>query len=312
MTKKNDFATKVNALVQQQKVSWSLAAINYAGLERIETRSFDFSGFRIITQFNPERIRSSAAKTDSQSIRERPCFLCEGNQPEEQKGIDFKGKYTILVNPYPIFTAHLTIPLNEHRRQEIEPYFDDMLQLSKELHDFTIFYNGPNCGASAPDHFHFQAGNKNVMPIDSEIDMISIKYGKLLFKNENTIISAIGKEYLRKLIMLKSSSPEEIAVKFRQILSVLKTDRHEGEPMLNVLCNYEHGIWKVVIFPRSKQRPEQFFAEGKDRILMSPAAVEMGGLVILPRKEDFDKLTKNDLTDIYQQVTIREQPFLTS
>jgi hypothetical protein len=296
---------EVQTLIQQQKLNWPLAQKNYAGLDEVEARTFNFDGFKVAAQFNPERIRSSAAKTDAQSISERACFLCEENQPKEQKGIDFIGKYTILVNPFPIFRDHLTISLKKHSPQEIAPYFDDMLQLSKELPEFTIFYNGPKCGASAPDHFHFQAGNKNVIPIDSEMDLVLEKHGELLFKNENTNIMAIGEGYLRKLVVLKSSSAEKLASKFQRILSILNERGQEGEPMLNVLCNYQNKSWNVVIFPRDKQRPTQFYAEGEEQILVSPASVEMGGLVILPRKEDFDKITKEDLRDIYGQVTVK-------
>jgi hypothetical protein len=300
---------EIQSLIQQQKLNWPLAQKNYAGLAEVESRTFIFDGFKVVAQFNPERIRSSAAKTDARSISERACFLCEENQPKEQKGIGFIGKYTILVNPFPIFPDHLTISLKQHLPQEIAAYFDDMLQLSKELPEFTIFYNGPKCGASAPDHFHFQAGNKNIMSIDSEIDLVSIKYGELLYRNKNTSIFAVGEGYLRKLILLKSGSAEELASKFKHILSILNRRGQEGEPMLNVLCNYENGSWNVVVFPRDKQRPTQFFAEGEKQILMSPASVEMGGLVILPRKEDFDKITKEDLVDIFSQMTIHDEDF---
>lgn len=300
---------KVYALIQQQKKEWELAKTNYAGLAKIESRTFNFDGFQIVAQFNPERIRSSAAKTDDQSIQQRPCFLCVENQPKEQLCVDFREKYTLLINPYPIFPAHLTIPLNQHLIQEIEPYFSDMLDLSKELPDFTIFYNGPKCGASAPDHFHFQAGSKGMMPVENEINAIASTNGELLFKSDQTMVTAIGNKYLRKLILLQSSSKTELARHFQKILIALKETGQDGEPMMNILANFENGRWRIILFPRDKQRPTQFYAEGDERILMSPASAEMGGLVILPRKEDFKKLTKNNITDIYKQVTMNEHDF---
>jgi len=300
---------RVRLLIRKQKADWPLLRQNYAGLDKTESKSFSFGEFQIVAQFNPPRIRSSAAKTDEQSIRRRACFLCEGNRPKEQRGIDVNGKYTILVNPFPIFPEHLTIPLNEHLPQNIEPYFPDMLQLSLQLPGFTIFYNGPQCGASAPDHFHFQAGTRKIMPVDLEIEKILTLYGELLLKDEWTTIQAVGKEYLRKFIFLSSTSETETAQHFLHILGILKERGQEEEPMMNILSDYEKGRWRVIIFPRDKQRPWQFFAEGDKQILMSPASVEFGGFSILPGKEDFDKLSKDDLNDIFSQVTINDTDF---
>lgn len=300
---------RVRLLIREQKANWTLLQDNYAGLDLTESKSFSFGQFQIVAQFNPERMRSSAAKTDEQSIRRRACFLCGSNRPKEQRGIDVNGKYTILVNPFPIFPEHLTIPLNEHLPQNIEPYFPDMLQLSRQLPEFTVFYNGPQCGASAPDHFHFQAGTQKIMPVDREIGKILTLYGEILFQDKQTTIQAVGKEYLRKLIFISSTSKTETARHFRYILDTLKERGQEGEPMMNILSGYEKGRWRVIIFPRDKQRPWQFFAEGDKQILMSPASVEFGGFSILPGKEDFDKLSKDDLNDIFSQVTINDTDF---
>ncbi|WP_423130371.1 DUF4922 domain-containing protein [Gaoshiqia sp. Z1-71] len=300
---------KVTELIQQQKQDWELAKTNYAGLEQVESRTFDFGGFRIDAQFNPERIRSSAAKTDTQSIQQRACFLCGANRPKEQTGLDFMGKYTILLNPYPIFPEHLTISLNEHLPQEIEPYLADMFELSQALPAFTIFYNGPRCGASAPDHFHFQAGSKQFIPAGSELKTRAEKSGERLFHDQTTSIYAIGKGFLRNVLVYTSSSPTALQQHIQTALDALKERGQEGEPMLNLLVNFENGQWQALLFPRDRQRPRQFFAEGDAQILMSPASVEMAGLVILPRKDNFDQLTKDDLTDIYRQVSINEEDF---
>ncbi|MGC9355923.1 MAG: DUF4922 domain-containing protein, partial [Mariniphaga sp.] len=149
---------QAKTLVAQQKAAWEMASKNYAALKSVQTRTFDFGHFEIVVQFNPERIRSSAAKTDTKSIAERPCFLCLKNLPPEQKGIPFGEDYLILTNPFPIFQTHLTIPHLHHTSQQITGFFPDMLRLSRKLNGFTVFYNGPQTGASAPDHFHFQAG----------------------------------------------------------------------------------------------------------------------------------------------------------
>lgn len=299
---------QAKTLLLHQKENWDLARTNYIGLSQVKVRLLHFRDFKIRVQFNPERIRSSAAKTDQKSISERPCFLCENNRPVDQKGIDFKGIYTILINPFPIFPCHLTIPLNDHWLQEIDGKFMDMLQLSKELEEFIIFYNGPKCGASAPDHFHFQAGLKNLMPIESEFQSISEKYGEILLEDEKIKVTTVSEPYMRKFILLQSKDAEELEKQFECIYNLLPIQDDEIEPMINILCSYNDG-WEVVILPRDKQRPEQFFAEGDQQILMSPASAEMGGLVILPQKEDFEKITNSDLTSIYRQVTLNDKAF---
>lgn len=305
----NQLSSQVDELIQQQVTGWDLALKNYSGLKTIRSKTLQFDGFQVKAQFNPERIRSSAAKTDAKSIQQRACFLCERNRPEEQKKLLFKNRYSILINPFPIFDKHLTIPLNEHQPQEIEPYFADMLHLSKQLPEFTIFYNGPQCGASAPDHFHFQAGSKNQMPVDAEIKMLKNQGGETLFQNDHTTISAIGNQYLRKLIGLQSNSETDLTSHFKQVLSFLNERGQAGEPMLNLLATFENGFWQLMLFSRDRQRPSQFFETGDRQLLISPASVEMGGLVILPREEDFEKITKSDLIDIYRQVTINDQDF---
>ena len=304
----NTLAEQVDGMIKQQRESWPVACQNYEGLKKVEEKTFQFNDFSIIVQFNPERIRSSAAKTDDRSIRERACFLCPGNRAEKQWGVDYHGKYTILINPFPIFPEHLTIPLNRHLPQEIEPFFPDMLGLSKQLPAFTIFYNGPKCGASAPDHFHFQAGTKGMMPVDREIGVIS-EYGEELFDNGKISVKGAGVNYLRQLIIMTSSFEEELERQFRKIAGILKERGEEGEPMMNILATWENGQWRVIIFPRDRQRPDQFFASGKKQLVMSPASVELGGLAILPRREDFDKINRHDLVSIYRQVSINEKDF---
>lgn len=306
---KSKLEISVNDLIQKQKREWELARINYFGLEKVESKAFDFDGFKILAQYNPERIRSSAAKTDAKSIARRACFLCQTNRPVEQHGVSFGKDYTVLINPFPIFTGHLTISLNEHLPQEIAPYLTDLLTLSKALPEFTIFYNGPKCGASAPDHFHFQAGSKNQMPLDMETSQVLEKWGEPLFQNEQTSITALGKKYLRNLICMRSTSEMELIHSFEVVLGLMIRRSDESEPMMNILSRYENGQWTVVLFPRQRQRPQQFYAEGTEQILISPASVEMAGLVILPRREDFDKLTQDDLTDIYGQVSIDDHAF---
>jgi len=158
----------IHNLLTEQLASWETARNNYAVLSEVQVKELNVNGILYKVQFNPARIVSSGAKVDAKSIKERKCFLCPANLPAVQKGIPFEGHYNILVNPFPIFPRHLTVPETAHVAQRIAPRFGDMLDLARQLTDYTIFYNGPKCGASAPDHAHFQAGNKGFMPIEQD------------------------------------------------------------------------------------------------------------------------------------------------
>jgi len=298
---------QAKSLAEHQKKSWEIAGKNYNALNHVQIKTFDFHHFKIITQYNPERIRSSAAKTDAKSIIERPCFLCLQNLPAEQKGILFQRNYLILVNPYPIFPVHLTISKVDHTPQQILAHFTDLLDLSQNLSDFTLFYNGPQCGASAPDHFHFQAVIKNSLPIEKEFSVLEESHSEILFQNGELKIVAV-ENYLRRFIAIVSKNKKAIREKFVSIYKILELNSLE-EPMLNILCSFQDNYWRVIIFPREKQRPSHFFRTDETQLIISPAAVELGGVVVLPREEDFMKITKKEIEEIYGEVTIGKRDF---
>lgn len=300
----NNLNEQAKSLVALQKITWETADKNYEALNMVQTKTFDFGHFKIKTQFNPERIRSSAAKTDAKSISERPCFLCAENLPTEQKGILFQDKYLILVNPFPIFPVHLTISKVTHTPQEILPYFSDMLELSCGLNDFTVFYNGTKCGASAPDHFHFQAVIKNSLPIENEFNILEEKFSETLCLNEKLKIIAV-ENYLRCFIAIISDDKNVIVEIFESIYKSIESKSNE-EPMLNILCSFQDEKWRVIIFPRDKQRPSHFFKTDEKQIVVSPAAVEMGGVLVLPGEGDFKKITKKEIEEIYGEVTVNQ------
>jgi hypothetical protein len=295
---------KVSDLFTSQLSEWELAKINYGQLSKVKTRRLDFGSFEVMIQFNPERIRSSAAKVDAKSIEARPCFLCRANRPPQQRDIEFNNDYAILVNPFPIFSRHLTISKEVHTDQLIRNSFDDMLMLAEALPGFVLFYNGPQCGASAPDHLHFQAGNRSFMPIEN--DFQARKHSM-----RHAVKSGIGiwhwKNYLRGIITLKGSDRKGLSEVFDHFFSRLKDIQPDKpEPLLNILAYINPDEWIIHIIPRKIHRPSQFFLEGKDRILLSPASVDMGGVVITPREEDFERLNKDDVTDIFKQVCYNE------
>jgi ATP adenylyltransferase/5',5'''-P-1,P-4-tetraphosphate phosphorylase II len=298
---------KVFELLEQQTREWELAAKNYKGLEKVEKHYFDFDeGVKIGVQFNSERIYSSAAKVDDKSISERKCFLCPGHLPNEQKWVEFNDNYLVLVNPFPIFPKHLTIPHRRHIDQRIMEHFPEMLNLARELDEFVVFYNGPRCGASAPDHFHFQAGNKGFMPVEQEFHQIS----KTLLRNENGCKAQSTENYLRHCIILEGNDKKMLSQWFQEIFELMeKLIQQEPEPMMNILCFWENEGWKIFVFPRKLHRPWQFFAEDDQKILLSPASVDMGGVLITPRREDHKKMSPSDIRDIFTQVTWEDDLF---
>lgn len=294
--------TAIDELIHQQMTQWPLAAENYAALDQIQTRTINLSPRETLTiQYNPGRITSSVAKTDSQSIRERPCFLCAKNRPAEQLGLPFKAAYEILVNPFPIFPRHLTIVDRQHLPQRIHGRLADMLELARELSDFIVFYNGPKCGASAPDHFHFQAGKKGLMPIEMEWPQLE---KQLIYKSPQVVVEA-SVHYSRKCLVVEGSHPESLVYWVEKIMTNLSDfNQEQEEPMLNLLVGYEAGQWRVYLFPRGAHRPRQFFAHGDDQLLLSPASVDFGGLLITPREADYYKLDDHMILDIFDQVSV--------
>lgn len=294
---------------EDQKQSWPLAAANYTGLASVDEKQFDFGGFVVKVQFNPERIRSSAAKVDTASIAARKCFLCDENRPAEQKVIRCGDRFQILVNPFPIFHRHFTVSSLAHTDQLFFENIAEMLQIAKNMEGFTVFYNGPECGASAPDHLHFQAGENGFMPVETEFEILKTDKNNLLSETGSTRIWAF-ENYLRRMISIEATGFEEAVQTIRFFTAKFHEFQPEKkEPMLNVLCYFSDAKWTVHLFPRKLHRPSQFFAEGEKQILLSPASVDFGGVFITPRKEDFDKITAADIADIFEQVTIDDAVF---
>ncbi len=304
-----DFSKKARALIREQIGEWDLAAKNYSSLKKVKVKTFDYGDYHIDIQFNPERIVSSAAKVDAKSIEARPCFLCEKNLPPRQHGLHFKNEYIVLVNPFPIFPEHLTIPNISHVDQRINGNFGSMLDLAAELDDFVLFYNGPKCGASAPDHLHFQAGIKGFLPIEG--DFHNDKCCREVRRIGNVTISH-WTDYQRGIISLNGKDKNSLIECFNLIynkLQILQPD--EVEPMLNILTIFEQGEWIIHIFPRKLHRPAQYFETGEKQLILSPASVDMGGVLITPRVEDYIKISKQDVKDIFNQVCIGSYDALT-
>ncbi len=296
---------QITKLFTTQLEEWEFARTKYKELEFVQERALFFEdAICLVLNFNPARILSATAKVDSKSLQKRPCFLCENNRPKEQKGILIAEGFLLLVNPFPIFQRHFTIVHQEHTFQKITPHLNSMLEIATKMKEYTVFYNGAKCGASAPDHLHFQAGNSAEFPIWSIFEQVE---KEVLLECETYRVFAF--ENYVKAIVIAGGDRLEVAKKVNEICAVLGALQPlEPEPMFNILMKYEEG-WKIVIFPRKKHRPSQYFAEGKDRILLSPATVELAGLLVLPRKEDFERMDTTILKDIFAQICLDTNDF---
>lgn len=307
----------VDSLLHQQLATWSMAGNNYAALSRVLTKQLTVNGIEYSVQYNPARITSSAAKVDAASIKERRCFLCQHHLPQEQKHISLKewedagqctasfyGNYTILVNPFPIFPRHLTIPEVAHTQQSISMRFGDMLLLAQLLTHYTIFYNGAKCGASAPDHLHFQAGNRGFLPIEKSWKDASIKVAQL---GRATLLRL--NDAPRASLIIESDSREDAMAMLDAVYRALQDEQEtpdtaDNEPMMNLLAWHEQGKWVVCVFPRAKHRPDCYAATGCDNILISPASVDLAGVFITPLEKDFYKIAASDVEQILSEVCL--------
>ncbi len=256
----------------RQLSAWPKAAENYRKLKSVRIKDFNFDGFFLRVIYNPARAVSSFAKVDVDSIKKRPCFLCAHNRPQEQFGVDFLGKYQILINPYPICPVHFTVCSNQHSAQEFSSRIDDFLDLAAECSGFTALFNGAKAGASAPDHMHFQLVNSDFFAQAIEKPM------KPLIVKE-TFVSANRNEIKDRLFDIF---------------------KRKSEDSCNIFCRYENNNWVVVVFPRKKHRPSYFMT---GEILSSPGSIDMTGNLIIAREEDFNKLTKEIISDIYTQIS---------
>ncbi|MDD4921449.1 MAG: DUF4922 domain-containing protein [Bacteroidales bacterium] len=295
-------------LFKDQCISWDLAANNYRTLSKVLFKEFQIDHFRIKLQFNPGRITSSSANISMAAIQVRPCFLCAKNRPAEQDSLTIKANETsgmdfqVLVNPFPVFPQHYTIAATEHQPQAIKGHFHAFLKLAKSMNDCVVFYNGPRCGASAPDHLHFQAGSKGLMPVETDYD----NWEKiLLWKKKETRIYTMA-DGLRNGWIMEGNHSTELENTFEQLLDILPSANPASgeEPMLNLLCWYDQAKWICLVFPRKSHRPECYFKDDNHRLLISPASVEMGGLMIAARQEDFERIKEEDIRKIYQDVSV--------
>ena len=285
----DDIFKHLGECLEEQLQEWPAAREAFNNLEKVQTRVLSSSGLAL--QHNPARIISTTAKIKPAEIASRSCFLCEDCRPKEQRSIELDDKFYLLVNPYPILREHFCVVSREHRQQRFKDCYEEMLDIASRLEPgYMIFYNGPRSGASAPDHLHMQIGRAEGIPLVDKL-----RENEPPQKDEPVTIQPFG----FPIIVLKGNDP----AKLWDYVSGMTVYDGEYEPRMNVLSFNRNGQVITAIIPRGKHRPDCYYAEGADKIMVSPGAVDMFGLVITPRKEDFESLTERQVLDIYHQVT---------
>ncbi len=290
-------------LYESQKKSWPVLAEAYRNLESIRTRQLSCGRYDVTLQFNPARVVSGSASVDPESIRKRPCFLCRGNLPPGQHGILYRNRYLILCNPAPIFDRHFTVVTLKHQPQDITSSLSWLLQLATDASpDYTVLYNGPACGASAPDHLHFQMIPSGTLPFLKELNELPpVKVGA-------TVQIHAEKWFDRAVVVLVSEDTEALKEQFIHLLkSAQEVFTTNDEPPVNVFCDHDKGCLRLTVFLRRKHRPDTYYAESEDRIFVSPGAIDMAGVVITPLLKDYEHLDCGAIRDIYREVSLNEE-----
>ena len=287
----------------RQLCTWDEVRQRYRDLTNVETRELMGEGMEIAVQWNPARIRSTGAKIDARSLAERPCFLCGENRPQEQIHRVIDKHYELLVNPFPILPLHFTLPTLKHQSQAILPMYGEMHRLAKSSPGLTILYNGPKCGASAPDHAHLQAVSSNVLPLQRSWQRLSRNLKEVIKMDEEDGIYQIV-DYPCAAFLIRSHSYETDEQLFKKLYYSLPQGKDDTEPMMNIITWQQGEAMQSVVLPRKKHRPDCYAAEGASQYIISPGAVDMGGLLITPREEDFRKITAEVATAIYREVSL--------
>jgi len=289
---KSGLVSDVDHLLADQVARWPLLTRGIAGLRASQTRVERVAGHDLFVRHIPHRIVSTTAAVDAASIAKRPCFLCPSNLPKEEHGIPFDSEFAIYCNPFPILERHLTIVHVDHRPQRIKGSFQSMLRLAEALPDSFILYNGPRCGASAPDHMHFQACSRELFPIEQDA---------------RGLTGPSFPDYGRRVFILRGNSISPLADRLQALMDILEdVTRSDGEPMVNIAVFYDDGEWTSFVFPRGKHRPRAY--ETGERTV-SPATIDLCGVLVVPVEKDFMEIRGPEIEGIFEEVTLEKREF---
>ncbi len=283
---------EVEGLFRRQLRRWPLLAKGVEGLSRAQTRRMRIDWFEVFVRHIPHRVGSTTARVDPESVAKRPCFLCPTNLPPEEEGLRFGDDYIVYCNPFPIVSRHLTIAHREHCPQRIAGGVGTMLDLASALPGYFVIYNGPECGASAPDHLHFQAGLREVFPIEKDATAI-------------TALSVAN--YARNVLLFRRSDRSALIDRIDRASDLIAEATGKGpEPMVNIAVFREQQAWTACLFPRGKHRPAAYYS---GELTVSPASIDLCGVVTVPVLRDYQKITGQDVCAIFREVTLPDDLF---
>lgn len=305
---------QIDKFVKDQLSVWPLAAENYRSLKKAGSKVLSIGGLPVTVQLNPCRRISSEASLDKESINRRPCFLCPENRPAEQTNMEFEGRkgrrYRMTLNPYPIFPSHLVISSFEHTPQSIWHRYQDLLDFVRENNEYLGFYNGPESGASAPDHMHFQACPQGLTPLQNRVDellaagddktldyLTNVKEARLFHLNE----------YARGVFVLCGATAKSTAKLFYRLLDCAPVPDGSSEPKMNIIAWCHEGEYRTAVIFRERHRPHNYSSSGADHLAMSPGCADLAGVYVTTREEDFDKLDAGLLSQVVREVAASEE-----
>ena len=294
---------RVAALLAQQHKTWRMLRAGTAALAAAQYRSLQVNGSEVIAQYNPQRLVSTAAQVDARSIRARRCFLCAEHLPLEERGLAWGEDFVILCNPFPILPNHLVIAARSHRPQAIAGSYGTLLDLAATLGEvYWVLYNGPACGASAPDHLHVQAGTRALLPILHEVE--HWPHGQVIQHADQEVFALTG--YRLQVLIARGSKRSTLLAWLQHAVAALAAVTHasDHEPLLNLLVTCEAAGWTVYVFPRARHRPACYFAEGEAQLTVSPAALDLAGVLVVPDADHFTRIRAQDIARIYAEVTV--------
>ena len=292
--------SSISRFFNRQLEMWEDARHRFRDLKHVEVRQLSD---QLKVQFNPARIVSTGAKIDKHTLGERPCFLCERNRPKEQMTKQIDDHFQLLVNPFPILPVHFTIPATKHQPQSIYRHYGEMHRLLSLHSELMVFYNGPKCGASAPDHLHFQAGTSGVLPLQTNWQRLSRSLTDVISLNDEEKISVL-RDFLVPAFVIISKSEDSDEELFHRLYRSMPMRGDESEPMMNIIAWRKGDEFISVVIPREKHRPDAYFAEGEAQMMVSPGALDMAGLIITPREEDFSKINLDKATALLRECGI--------